>query len=230
MVMEGFNDRNETDVSLGGTVDGDSPQAFVENVTWLIDLIAEDWADAGFDTADLSFLTFGMYDIAEGNDELDEYRQALRDETSLRSDLSFIDLSAGQPDFAEGFGLGYYADGIHLPRSGALHYGGLIAQNLDAAVAGEITGDYDGNGFVSQADLDLVLLNWGESTLPEGWLAVDQFDGVAISQNELDGVLLNWGSGASVAAVPEPASGLCLLLFTAATCVRPERVRRQLLA
>ena len=81
---------------------------------------------------------------------------------------------------------------------------------IDAAslVVGElfIDGDYNGDGFVSQADLDLVLLNWGDSTLPAGWAAADQFDGVQISQNELDGVLLNWGDGTppSVNAIPEP--------------------------
>lgn len=71
-----------------------------------------------------------------------------------------------------------------------------------------IDGDYNGDGFVSQADLDLVLLNWGDATVPAEWLASDQFDGIQVSQNELDGVLLNWGDGTppSVTAVPEPTS------------------------
>ena len=72
-----------------------------------------------------------------------------------------------------------------------------------------IDGDYNGDGFVSQADLDLVLLNWGAAVVPAEWLATDQFDGVQVSQNELDGVLLNWGSGtppAGVSAIPEPAT------------------------
>ena len=74
-----------------------------------------------------------------------------------------------------------------------------------------LLGDYNGDGFVSQADLDLVLLNWGDTTLPPSWVATDQFDGVQISQNELDGVLLNWGDGTppsptNVNAIPEPTT------------------------
>ena len=71
-----------------------------------------------------------------------------------------------------------------------------------------LAGDYDGNGFVSQSDLDLVLLNWGDSALPEGWVAEAQFDGQAVSQNELDAVLLNWGTGGPPIAtsVPEPST------------------------
>ena len=91
-----------------------------------------------------------------------------------------------------------------------------------------LDGDYNGDGFVSQADLDLVLLNWGDSTLPSGWMAVDQFDGVQVSQNELDGVLLNWGDGNPpvVSVVPEPAS--IALLVGAGGALGARRTRRSL--
>lgn len=71
-----------------------------------------------------------------------------------------------------------------------------------------LTGDYNADGFVSQSDLDLVLLNWGEAVVPAEWIAADQFDGL-VSQNELDGVLLNWGIGTppSLNAIPEPTAG-----------------------
>lgn len=70
-----------------------------------------------------------------------------------------------------------------------------------------LEGDYDTNGFISQSDLDLVLLNWGSSDLPAGWLAAGDFDGT-MSQNELDAVLLNWGGGTSpsISAIPEPSA------------------------
>jgi hypothetical protein len=56
-----------------------------------------------------------------------------------------------------------------------------------------LPGDYDGSGLVEQADLDLVLANWGASAdepIP-GWTH-DSPDGV-IDQHELDAVFLNWG-------------------------------------
>lgn len=75
-----------------------------------------------------------------------------------------------------------------------------------------ISGDYNGNGTVEQADLDLVLLNWGQPGVPAGWTN-DLPDG-NIDQAELDGVLLNWGNTAALgeANVPEPAAWLLALV------------------
>jgi hypothetical protein len=82
-----------------------------------------------------------------------------------------------------------------------------------APVAG-IEGDYNLNGTVEQADLDLVLLNWGQdgTTPPEGW--TNDLPSGTIDQAELDSVLLNWGNTAGAGAVPESAS-LWLLLVGA---------------
>ena len=83
-----------------------------------------------------------------------------------------------------------------------------------------IPGDYNGDGFVSQADLDLVLLSWGASAPPPGWVKPWPPEGEPfppiISQNELDAVLLNWGSGQTLSdtlTVPEPAaaSAVCVI-------------------
>ena len=82
-----------------------------------------------------------------------------------------------------------------------------------------LTGDYNGDGFVSQGDLDLVLLNWGDTVVPAGFdedaiPGGGPFDGL-MSQNELDGVLLNWGNGTppSANSIPEPTTaGLLAML------------------
>jgi hypothetical protein len=57
-----------------------------------------------------------------------------------------------------------------------------------------ITCDYNANASVEQADLDLVLLNWGDPVppYPAGW--VHDLPTGTIDQNELDDVLLNWGN------------------------------------
>ena len=80
-----------------------------------------------------------------------------------------------------------------------------------------LAGDYNGDGFVGQADLDLVLLNFGAEVLPvgfnQGGLGV-AFDGL-VGQNELDAVLLNFGGSAApnLTAIPEPgaAAGMVVL-------------------
>jgi hypothetical protein len=79
----------------------------------------------------------------------------------------------------------------------------------------DLIGDYNGNGTVEQADLDLVLLNWGAAfdTLPPGWVGGRPTSGF-VDQEELDNVLLAWGNtlgAASATGIPEPTT-LCLLL------------------
>jgi hypothetical protein len=90
-----------------------------------------------------------------------------------------------------------------------------------------LNGDYNGNGTVEQADLDLVLLNWGAPAepVPNGW--TNDLPEGNIDQAELDGVLLNWGNMGNqmaAASVPEPAT-LALAGVLAVIAMRL-RVRR----
>ena len=90
---------------------------------------------------------------------------------------------------------------------------------------GVIEGDYDSSGFVSQGDLDLVLLSWGDTVAPPGFNedalpGGGPFDGL-MSQNELDGVLLNWGNGTPpIGAVPEPTTFIMATLAAVALVSR----------
>jgi hypothetical protein len=60
-----------------------------------------------------------------------------------------------------------------------------------------LDGDYNGNGTVEQADLDLVLLYWGQvaENAPPAWTNGRPVG--FIDQAELDAVLLNWGASLS---------------------------------
>jgi hypothetical protein len=91
-----------------------------------------------------------------------------------------------------------------------LTFTGSVTATALLDMPSDLTGDYNGNGRVEQADLDLVLLNWGQSTADPGSLGWtnDLPDG-AIDQAELDKVLLNWGNtpmAGGAASVPEPAT------------------------
>jgi hypothetical protein len=93
-----------------------------------------------------------------------------------------------------------------------------------------LPGDYSGNGLVEQADLDLVLGNWGADAndVPATWIN-DPPEGF-VDQAELDKVLGNWGrmsAGRSGGAgVPEPATWV--LLTIAGGCVPCLMARRRL--
>jgi hypothetical protein len=108
--------------------------------------------------------------------------------------------------------------------SGLPQHGYSIRYENDAVImdftSGDavLSGDYNGNLQVEQADLDLVLLNWGnEGRTPLGW--INDLPDSLIDQNELDRVLLNWGESAAglalgASGVPEPTA--CAILLMAA--------------
>ena len=86
-----------------------------------------------------------------------------------------------------------------------------------------LPGDYNDSGVVEQADLDLVLLNWGDVLISPGELGwTNDLPAGPIDQEELDGVLLNWGNSAAAlggsASVPEPGT-LALVGWALLSCV-----------
>ena len=96
------------------------------------------------------------------------------------------------------------------------HSGATYSMYLDPfvpwidSIISALPGDYDADGSVGQADLNLVLLNWGTTGVPTGW--VNEPPAGEIGQAELNGVLLNWGSGAAEPSrVPEPGAALLVL-------------------
>jgi hypothetical protein len=79
-------------------------------------------------------------------------------------------------------------------------------------VGGSLT-DYDNDGSWGLGDLNLVLFNWNEdgASLPPAWLNSRPGAGTSVGLPELNQVLFNWGQPGSLAAVPEPMSGILLL-------------------
>jgi len=123
---------------------------------------------------------------------------------------------------------GFYFGSINQdssPRSAAVRYMRM------AATQSTLAGDFNFNGTVEQADLDLVLLHWGEELLnpfAAGW--INDLPNGAVDQEELDAVLLNWGTTANtfgaVAAIPEPSTTAInvLALVCLIACRRIRRV------
>ncbi|MEM8781448.1 MAG: SGNH/GDSL hydrolase family protein [Planctomycetota bacterium] len=104
---------------------------------------------------------------------------------------------------------GEFYDAIHPNTAGYELMARVWFAGLFGTAPGS-PGDFSGNGRVEQADLNLVLNNWGTDSafgLPEGWVFTNGLGGT-IDQEELNAVLNNWG--ASVAPsfegfdIPEP--------------------------
>ncbi|MEM7625394.1 MAG: hypothetical protein AAF333_07185 [Planctomycetota bacterium] len=150
--------------------------------------LTDSWAGL-VDPQDPSASPLNFYTVENGSPGTDTFGVDILMETDLPPALLGLDVPLQNDDF-----------------------GGRQFLYPSLAATEFIVGDFSGDGSVSQADLNLVLLNWGDTALPTGWLAADQFDGEAVSQNELNAVLLHWGDSdaAPVLTVPEPASAAAL--------------------
>ena len=67
-----------------------------------------------------------------------------------------------------------------------------------------LLGDVNADGFVGQADLDIVLAEWGAA--PPADPRADPNDDGFVGQGDLDIVLADWGKTSPPPAVPEPAT------------------------
>ncbi|MEO1498721.1 MAG: PEP-CTERM sorting domain-containing protein [Planctomycetota bacterium] len=88
-------------------------------------------------------------------------------------------------------------------------------------LAGSVTlggqeGDFNLDGSVDNADLNLLLNNWGAATVPPEWTGAFTPN---VNNDELNALLNNWGTGTSV-SVPEPTSLLILSVVGLAAGVR----------
>ena len=93
-----------------------------------------------------------------------------------------------------------------------LQYIGDESWGLDNVSVGLIDllparGDLNGDGFVGQADLGIVLQWWGQAVTPGDPLSGDPSGDGSVSQDDLDAVLGDWGHGnLPTNPVPEPAT------------------------
>ena len=108
-------------------------------------------------------------------------------------------------------------DTVNLPGLGgglAWDSTNLLIDGTLAVIAGGLTGDLDGDGFVGITDLNIVLGEWnnGDPSPPNdpiGDLRADPSGDGFVGLADLNEVLGNWNAGTppnSNAAIPEPAS------------------------
>jgi Concanavalin A-like lectin/glucanases superfamily len=116
----------------------------------------------------------------------------------------------------------------------AIFDGALTADQIGRLAAGEsaltvampepsLTGNFNLSNAVENADLTLLLNNWGATVppTPAGWLGTP-LTTPAVDNDELTALLNNWGAtigagSASAAVVPEPAT-LVLMILAAVGC------------
>ncbi|MDZ4817743.1 MAG: PEP-CTERM sorting domain-containing protein [Planctomycetota bacterium] len=88
-------------------------------------------------------------------------------------------------------------------------------------------GDLNGDGFVGQLDMNLVLARWGTSVTPGNLLHGDASGDGFIGQSDMNVVLSAWGQGtATISPVPEPATIVLMGLAGMGLAVMRFRVRQ----
>lgn len=118
--------------------------------------------------------------------------------TFENNDMIMIDLSDTVKDLSDNLLDGEWTNPQRTSTTNSLvsefpSGDGLEGGDFRFGFTTNIQGDYNGDNFVGQADLDLVLQNWGTTGVPTGW--VTNLPVGLISQGELDGVLGYWGDG-----------------------------------
>lgn len=78
-----------------------------------------------------------------------------------------------------------------------------------------LTGDFNGDGFVGQDDLNILLTYWGQTVSAGNPFRGDGNDDGFVGQDDLNLILSNWGEGspANFTLVPEPGMGTLALLL-----------------
>jgi hypothetical protein len=168
-IHQGLNDRNETLASVGdGLLPGDSPEAYVDNISATIDRIRAVWADRGFADQELTFLVVTPFNVAEPQDEqLASYRDAAAELTLAYPRLAVVD-QAALFSYQHMVASGHFfnaTDRNHLSVTG---FNAIVAAELDLVLTEWCTADFDFNGGVDGGDLAAYL-----SAFEAGVLAAD---------------------------------------------------------
>ena len=122
-------------------------------------------------------------------------------------------------------------DEVHFQIMGFPWFHEALIDNVTFTLAPDpvppppIPGDITGDGFVGQADLDVVLQHWAHEVTPGDWSRGDIAgvgDGL-VGQGDLDVVLQNWAQGTqpvTATTVPEPTSIAWLAVLLVAVQAR----------
>ncbi|MEO0511457.1 MAG: GC-type dockerin domain-anchored protein [Planctomycetota bacterium] len=176
-INSGLNDRNEQEPSVGpaGVVDGDSAEAYRDNLVALIGRIETLYADRVGDVSELFFLVIPSHPVDEAGSaleaELAGYREAARDFAVSRDRVLVADISQLTSSVEMDQSGWYASDGReHLTFAGyrelgsrvvseVLFHGCRADQNADGLLDGSdfsawLDAFLDGGGLAGRADMN----------------------------------------------------------------------------
>ncbi len=194
-VNAGVNDRNETDPSLGPGhfSQGNSPEAFADNVEAIMARIRAVWALNGWDQSELALLVTVTHPIWEPDDpSLMAYRAAADAMTQRLPSVAAVHFDRITNE-AELLQRGWYLlggyDRNHLRMAA---YEALAKRELDAARANACAADTNSSGAIDTDDLVILLGSFGAQV--PAWTGGDADGSGAVDTADLLLVLGTFGA------------------------------------
>lgn len=134
VVNSGVNDRNEAETSLGPGkyTDGDSAEAYVDNLKSLISRVEDVWK-ANFSDGELYWLIAPSHPLDQPNEELKTYRSAVKLFADTRFNIHVIDMAEFvNPGVAsaQNWYAGEGGNSVHLTQLGYESMATMLLQSL----------------------------------------------------------------------------------------------------
>jgi hypothetical protein len=212
VINEGFNDRNDAQMSYNDVAPSNTLAGFADNMDSLIAAVRTDWITAGFNLSNLSFTIMSDYkddsesSVPAGTGPLAGFAQVEEQIADADSQISYVDLYDRSLPYDTANADGLMFDGVHASLAGTNLYAMDALQAL-LGNAPKMLGDTNGDGIVNDADLAIVLTNMSQRVV--GGYADGDFnnDGVV---NDDDFTLFELGlaeyNQSAGNALPEPVN------------------------
>lgn len=188
VINQGLNDRSETSPSIRGIRPGNSPAAFVDNMTYVIDRVRGAWVSQGWSLDQLHVLVCVAHPVSTPQSpELQAYLYAMR--ALARTDIAVTSLAEYHTE-ATYAARGWYAtttDRTHLSTAG---YDATSMTLLQSVLATACDADFNGDGGVDGTDVESFFLAFLDAA-PECDVNVDG----GVDGSDVEAFIRAWSSG-----------------------------------
>jgi lysophospholipase L1-like esterase len=188
VINQGLNDRSETSPSIRGIRPGNSPAAFVDNMTYVIDRVRGAWVSQGWSLDQLHVLVCVAHPVSTPQSlELQAYLDAMR--ALARTDIAVTSLAEYHTE-ATYVARGWYAtttDRTHLSTAG---YDATSMTLLQSVLATACDADFNGDGGVDGTDVFAFFEAW-----QQGDAAADVSEDGGVDGTDVEAFFVRWEAG-----------------------------------
>lgn len=187
-INQGLNDRVETTASINGITPGNSPAAYVDNMTYVIDRVQAVWAANNWPLSELHVLVTVAHPIATPQDSvLTSYVEAMR--ALSRDDIAVTAVAElfTESDFLANNWYANSTDRYHLSPNG---YDAVSLAQLNAVLSTACVADFNQSGVVDGDDVIAFFAHWDD-----GDAAADMNTDGGVDGDDVGFFFVHWDAG-----------------------------------